>query len=65
VPAPTTRQAEVLGLLAEGRIRFENRTLPENLKVQTNEAETARRRAEQASLAKSQFLAAASRPSAP
>jgi signal transduction histidine kinase len=47
--------------LDEGfRIRFENATLLEALKVQTEEAQSARRKAEQASLAKSQFLAAAS-----
>ncbi len=41
-------------------IRFENADLLEQLKVQKKEAEDARARAEQASLAKSQFLAAAS-----
>jgi CheY-like chemotaxis protein/nitrogen-specific signal transduction histidine kinase len=47
--------------LDEGfRIRFENIALLDALRVQTDEAEAARRRAEQASLAKSQFLAAAS-----
>ncbi len=42
------------------RIRFENAELLEQLKLQTQEAEDARARAEQANLAKSQFLAAAS-----
>jgi len=47
--------------LAEGfRIRFENTALLAELTVQKAEAERARHRAEQASLAKSQFLAAAS-----
>lgn len=47
--------------LAEGfRIRFENTALLAELTVQKAEAERARYRAEQASLAKSQFLAAAS-----
>ena len=47
--------------LDEGfRIRFENTTLLEALKVQTAEAQSARQKAELASLAKSQFLAAAS-----
>lgn len=47
--------------LIEGfAIRFENAELLEALKVQTAEAEAARQRAEQANLAKSQFLAAAS-----
>jgi signal transduction histidine kinase len=47
--------------LDEGfRIRFENVALLEALTVQTAEAEAARRHAELASLAKSQFLAAAS-----
>jgi signal transduction histidine kinase/ActR/RegA family two-component response regulator len=47
--------------LIEGfAIRFENAELLEALKVQTAEAEAARLRAEQANLAKSQFLAAAS-----
>jgi signal transduction histidine kinase len=47
--------------LDEGfRIRFENRALLEQLTVQKAEAETARQQAERASLAKSQFLAAAS-----
>ena len=47
--------------LDEGfRIRFENRALLEALTVQTAEAEAARANAERASLAKSQFLAAAS-----
>jgi signal transduction histidine kinase len=47
--------------LDEGfRIRFENRELLEALTVQTNQAEAARHKAELASLAKSQFLAAAS-----
>lgn len=41
-------------------IRFENADLLEQLKVQKKDAEDARARAEQASLAKSQFLAAAS-----
>jgi len=41
-------------------IRFENADLLEQLKVQKKDAEDARMRAEQASLAKSQFLAAAS-----
>src|SRR5699024_9392331 len=42
------------------RIRFENSALLDELVVQKGEAEDARRRAEQANLAKSQFLAAAS-----
>ena len=42
------------------RIRFENRSLLDALQVQTAEAQEARHRAELASLAKSQFLAAAS-----
>ncbi|MEY2396724.1 MAG: hypothetical protein QOF94_3069, partial [Acidobacteriaceae bacterium] len=42
------------------RIRFENRALLEALTVEKAEAESARRDAERASLAKSQFLAAAS-----
>jgi signal transduction histidine kinase len=42
------------------RIRFENQALVEALTVQKGEAEEARRKAELASLAKSQFLAAAS-----
>ena len=42
------------------RIRFENRALVAELTVQKAEAEEARRAAEQANLAKSQFLAAAS-----
>lgn len=42
------------------RIRFENRALREALTVQKAQAEEARQRAELASLAKSQFLAAAS-----
>lgn len=42
------------------RIRFENRALVEALTVQKAEAEKARQAAESASLAKSQFLAAAS-----
>jgi signal transduction histidine kinase len=42
------------------RIRFENRALVAELTVQKAEAEDARRAAEQANLAKSQFLAAAS-----
>jgi two-component system, sensor histidine kinase len=42
------------------RIRFENRALVEALTIQKAEAEEARRAAEQANLAKSQFLAAAS-----
>jgi signal transduction histidine kinase/CheY-like chemotaxis protein len=47
--------------IAEGfRIRFENRALLEALSVQKAEAEAARHHAELASLAKSQFLAAAS-----
>jgi len=47
--------------LDEGyRIRFENIALLEALKVQTAEAQSARQKAELASLAKSQFLAAAS-----
>jgi len=47
--------------LDEGfRIRFENRELLARLTVQTERAEAARHRAELASLAKSQFLAAAS-----
>ena len=47
--------------LREGfRIRFENRALMDALVVQKAEAEEARNRAELASLAKSQFLAAAS-----
>ena len=47
--------------LDEGfRIRFENLALVEALRIQTAEAEAARHRAELASLAKSQFLAAAS-----
>jgi signal transduction histidine kinase len=47
--------------LDEGfRIRFENRALLEQLTVQKAEAEAARHQAESASLAKSQFLAAAS-----
>ncbi len=47
--------------LDEGfRIRFENTALLAELTVQKAEAEAARRHAEQASLAKSQFLAAAS-----
>jgi signal transduction histidine kinase/ActR/RegA family two-component response regulator len=47
--------------IAEGfRIRFENRELLEALGIQKAEAEESRRRAEGASLAKSQFLAAAS-----
>ena len=47
--------------LHEGfRIRFENRALLAALTEQTAEAEAARRNAERASLAKSQFLAAAS-----
>jgi signal transduction histidine kinase len=47
--------------LEEGfRIRFENTALLEALKVQTAEAHSARHKAELASLAKSQFLAAAS-----
>ena len=47
--------------LDEGfRIRFENTALLEALTVQTEEAQAARRHAERASLAKSQFLAAAS-----
>ena len=41
-------------------MRFENADLLEQLKIQKMEAEDARARAEQASLAKSQFLAAAS-----
>ena len=47
--------------LDEGfRIRFENRELLDALRVQTQAAEAARHKAELASLAKSQFLAAAS-----
>jgi signal transduction histidine kinase len=47
--------------LDEGyRIRFENTALLEALKLQTAEAQAARQNAERASLAKSQFLAAAS-----
>jgi two-component system, sensor histidine kinase len=47
--------------LEEGfRIRFENRALVDALREQTEEANSARRGAELASLAKSQFLAAAS-----
>lgn len=47
--------------LQEGfRIRFENVRLVEALRAEKAEAETARQRAESASLAKSQFLAAAS-----
>ncbi len=47
--------------LREGfRIRFENVELVEALRVEKEEAESARQQAEQASLAKSQFLAAAS-----
>ncbi len=42
------------------RIRFENRELVDALRVQTADAEAARQMAERASLAKSQFLAAAS-----
>ena len=42
------------------RIRFENRALIEALDLERAEAERARRQAESASLAKSQFLAAAS-----
>ena len=42
------------------RIRFENTSLLAQLTVQTEQAQAARVRAEQASLAKSQFLAAAS-----
>ena len=42
------------------RIRFENRALVAELTIQKAEAEEARRAAEQANLAKSQFLAAAS-----
>ena len=42
------------------RIRFENQALLEAVTVQKAEAEAARHRAERASLAKSQFLAAAS-----
>lgn len=42
------------------RVRFENLELLEQLRARTAEAEDARRKAEQASLAKSQFLAAAS-----
>lgn len=42
------------------RIRFENLDLLAQLRQRTEEAEAARRKAEQASLAKSQFLAAAS-----
>jgi signal transduction histidine kinase/CheY-like chemotaxis protein len=45
---------------ASFRIRFENAALVEALRVQTAAAETAREQAESASLAKSQFLAAAS-----
>lgn len=49
------------GTLEDGfRIRFENRALLDALTVQTAQAEAARHQAEQASLAKSQFLAAAS-----
>ena len=49
------------GVLREGfRIRFENRELVAALTVRTAEAEHARHVAEAASLAKSQFLAAAS-----
>lgn len=48
-------------ILQDGfRIRFENRALVEALVVEKAEAEEARNRAELASLAKSQFLAAAS-----
>lgn len=48
-------------ILRDGfRIRFENRTLVAALTAQTAEAEDARNKAEMASLAKSQFLAAAS-----
>jgi signal transduction histidine kinase len=48
-------------ILREGfRIRFENRALLDALVVEKAEAEEARNRAELASLAKSQFLAAAS-----
>ena len=47
--------------LTEGfRIRFENEALVEELREQKSVAEEARHRAEQANLAKSQFLAAAS-----
>jgi signal transduction histidine kinase len=47
--------------LEEGfRIRFENRALVDALREQTDQAHEARRSAELASLAKSQFLAAAS-----
>jgi signal transduction histidine kinase/CheY-like chemotaxis protein len=42
------------------RVRFENRELLVKLAAQTTEAESARAQAEQANLAKSQFLAAAS-----
>ena len=42
------------------RVRFENRELLEQLAKEKTDADDARRRAEQASLAKSQFLAAAS-----
>ena len=42
------------------RIRFENLDLLGQLRVRTEESDAARRKAEQASLAKSQFLAAAS-----
>lgn len=42
------------------RIRFENAELVERLRIQTAAADAARHRAEQANLAKSQFLAAAS-----
>lgn len=49
------------GEIAEGiRIRFENVKLVEALTVEKAEAENARQQAESASLAKSQFLAAAS-----
>ncbi|MEJ0047837.1 MAG: histidine kinase dimerization/phospho-acceptor domain-containing protein [Rhodospirillales bacterium] len=50
------------GARRDGRVsnRFENRSLLAALQVQTDEAQAARHRAELASLAKSQFLAAAS-----
>ena len=47
-------------ILESLRIRFENVALVEQLRIQKNEEEAARRRAEQANLAKSQFLSAAS-----
>ncbi len=47
-------------ILESLRIRFENVALVEQLRIQKNEEEAARHRAEQANLAKSQFLSAAS-----